>query len=442
MTTVRQEKANLYIVMELVRGESLADSMHKGALTLARAVEIIADATGALAEAHNHGIVHRDIKPSNVMINDRGNVKVLDFGLAKQVTEGHSGAVDPEARTMLETSTRSGVVLGTLLYLSPEQATGDPVDARSDIFALGVLLYECITGRAPFSGKNAIEIVAEVIHFNPPSPSSLNAHIPKELDRITLKALSKEPGARYQSAADFRSDLIAIHYTLEDSANVRTQRISVPHHTRRSSTLITLADLLQRPRLSPLMALVGLVVLGLIVWGVIQWRRPRLHVPTVAAQRLYDTGTNALRAGSFFQASNALQMAIATDDQFALAHARLAEAWMELDYVGRAKDELLRVSELTPDRSLFNPVDALYLDAVTATVRRDFARSIAAYSEIAKRQSDQSQVYVDLGRAFEKNNQPDKAIESYLTAITQDAERHGLSSSWCALCPSAQTSRS
>ena len=411
-----------FIVMELVRGESLSNLMHKGAFTLARAVEIIADVTDALAEAHNHGIVHRDIKPSNVMINDRGDVKVLDFGLAKQVTEGGSGAVDPEARTMLETHTRSGVVLGTLLYLSPEQATGDPVDTRSDIFALGVLLYECITGRAPFSGKNAIEIVAEVIHFNPPPPSSLNAHIPKELDRITLKALSKEPGARYQSAVDLRTDLLAIHDTLEDSANVRTQRISLAQHTRRSSTLITLADLLQRPRLSPLMVLVGLVALGLIVWGVIQWRRPRLHVPTAEAQKLYDTGTNALRAGSFFQASNALQMATSTDDQFALAHARLAEAWMELDYVGKAKDELLRVSDLTPDRSLFTPVDALYLDAVTATVRRDFGKSIVAYSEIARRQPDQPQVYVDLGRAFEKNNQSDKAVESYLTAIKHDSQ--------------------
>jgi tetratricopeptide (TPR) repeat protein len=323
---------------------------------------------------------------------------------------------------MLETHTRSGVVLGTLLYLSPEQATGDPVDTRSDIFALGVLLYECITGHAPFSGKNAIEIVAEVIHFNPPPPSALNAHIPEELDRITLKAMSKEPGARYQSARDLRTDLLAIHHTLEDSANVRTQRISLPHNTGRSSTLITLADMLRRPRLSPLMVLFGLIVVGLIGWGIIQWGRPRLHVPTAEAQRLYDTGTSALRAGSFFQASKALQLATATDDQFALAHARLAEAWMELDYGGRAKDELLHVGDLTPDRSLFTPVDALYLDAVTATVRRDFSRAIGAYSEIARRQPDQPQVYVDLGRAFEKNNESDKAIESYLTAIKRDSQ--------------------
>jgi len=411
-----------YLVMEFVKGEPLSNLMHKGGFTLARAVKVIADVADALDEAHNQGIVHRDIKPSNVMINDRGDVKVLDFGLAKQVTEVLSADVDPEAKTMLETFTRSGIVLGTLLYLSPEQATGDPVDARSDIFALGVLLYECITGRAPFSGKTAIEIVAEVIHYNPAPPSSLNAHIPRELDRITLKALAKQPAARYQSSADLRSDLLAIHHTLEDSANVQTRRITQPHQTGRSSALITLGDLLQRPRLSPLMVIVTLLAIGSIIWSVILWRRPTLHIPPPEAQRLYDTGTNALRSGSFFQASNALRMATATDDQFALAHARLAEAWMELDYVDRAKDELLRVSELTPDRSVFTPVDALNLDAITATVRRDFAKSILAYSEIAKLQADQPQVYVDLGRAFEKNNQSEQAIESYLTAIRHDSQ--------------------
>ena len=411
--------ARPFIVMELVKGEPLSDLMHTGAFTLARAVQIIADVADALAEAHRHGIIHRDIKPSNVMVNERGNVKVLDFGLAKR-TEVHSGAVDPEAKTMPETHTRSGIVVGTLLYLSPEQATGDPVDTRSDIFALGVLLYECITGHAPFSGKNAIEIVAEVIHFNPPPPSSLNTQIPVDLDHITLKAISKEPGARYQQADDLRADLLALQPSLEDSANLRTQRVRLPPSTRRSSALITLSDILQRPRLSPLMVLAGLVVLGLIGWGVIEWRRPRLHVPTAEALRLYDAGTNALRAGSFFQASKALQLATATDDQFALAHARLAEAWTELDYSGKAKDELLRVSELTPDRSLFPPVDALYLDAITATVRRDFGKAIAGYSEIARRLPDQPQVYVDLGRAFEKNNQSEKAIDSYTTAVNRD----------------------
>jgi serine/threonine protein kinase/Tfp pilus assembly protein PilF len=410
-----------FIIMELVKGESLSDLLHKSALTIARAVEIIADVADAISEAHRHGIIHRDIKPSNVMINERGHVKVLDFGLAKQVNEERIGSVDHEAETMLETHTRSGVVVGTLLYLSPEQAKGDPVDPRSDIFALGVLLYECITGRSAFSGKNAIEIVAQVIHINPPLPSTINSHIPPELDRITLKALAKEPGARYQSADDLRADLLAIKGALENSANVRTQRIELAPSTRRSSALTTLSDMLQRPRLSPLMVLAAFLVVGLMVWGVVQWRRPKLHVPSAEAQRHYEVGSNALRAGSFFQASKALELAVRSDDQFALAHARLAEAWMELDYMDKAKDELLRVSELS-DRSLFTPVDALYLDAVRATVRRDFARAIEAYSEIVRLNPEQPQVYIDLGRAYEKNNQLDKATESYIEATNRDRQ--------------------
>jgi serine/threonine protein kinase/Flp pilus assembly protein TadD len=411
-----------FIIMEVIKGESLDDLLRTSALSLARAVEIIADVADALAEAHRHGIIHRDIKPSNVMINERGDVKVLDFGLAKQVDEAKVSSVDHDAETMLETHTQSGVVVGTPLYLSPEQATGSPVDPRSDIFALGALLYECITGRPAFSGKNVIEIVAQVIHVAPPPPSTINQHIPPELDRITLKALAKEPAARYQSAADFRTDLLALHHTLEDSANVRTQRIALAPGTRRSSALTTLSDMLRRPRLSPLIVLIAFVAVGLIVWGIVQWRRPRLHVPTAEAQKLYDIGTDAIRNGSFFQASKALEMAVQLDDQFALAHARLAEAYTELDYSSKAKDELLRVSSLTPDRSLFSQVDALYLDAVTATVRRDFAHAIEAYSELARLKPDQSQVYVDLGRAFEKNYQSDKAIDSYITATNHDMQ--------------------
>jgi serine/threonine protein kinase/tetratricopeptide (TPR) repeat protein len=411
-----------FIIMELIKGDSLSDLLHTSALTIARAAEIIADVADAIAEAHRHGIIHRDIKPSNVMINERGYVKVLDFGLAKLVGEERINAVDHEAVTVREMHTRSGVVIGTLLYLSPEQAKGDPVDPRSDIFALGVLLYECVTGRPAFSGKNAIEIVAQVIHVNPPPPSTINTHVPAELDRITLKALAKEPDARYQSADDLRVDLLAVHHALEESGNVHTQHITPAPSTRRSSALITLSDMLQRPRLSPLIVLIAFMVIGLSAWGVMQWRRPKLHIPTAEPQKLYDTGTDAIRNGSFFQASKALEMAIHLDDQFALAHARLAEAWMELDYTDKAKDELLRVGELTPDRSLFTPVDALYLDAVTATVRRDFAHAIEAYSEIARQQPDHPQVYVDLGRAYEKNNQLDKAIESYLEAAKRDPQ--------------------
>src|SRR4051812_7146137 len=195
-----------FIIMELIKGKPLSDLLHEDELTLSRALEIIEDVADALGEAHRHGIVHRDIKPSNVFITERGTVKVLDFGLAKQLHEDHSQA-DPDARTLLATHTRSDIVVGTPLYLSPEQATSAPVDGRSDLFALGALLYECIAGRPAFSGASVIEIGAQVIHVDPPAPSTINEQVPLELDRITMKALAKKPGERYQTAQEMIEDL-------------------------------------------------------------------------------------------------------------------------------------------------------------------------------------------------------------------------------------------
>jgi serine/threonine protein kinase len=170
-----------FIVMELVSGSTLGDLLLSSALTISRAVEIVEDVAGALSEAHGRGIIHRDIKPSNILINDRGEVKVLDFGLAKQLEAEGVYDVDPEAKTLLSTQTRSNVIVGTPLYLSPEQARGAKVDRRSDLFALGALLYECLAGRPAFSGANVIEIGAQVLHVDPAPASMFNPRVAGEL---------------------------------------------------------------------------------------------------------------------------------------------------------------------------------------------------------------------------------------------------------------------
>src|SRR6185436_3388363 len=196
-----------YIVMEFVRGQTLADLISKHNLTLERALEIIIDVALALGEAHRHGIVHRDIKPSNIAIAENGQVKVLDFGLAKQVE------TDPEIKSgthgVAVTQTREGVMLGTPMYLSPEQAMGVSVDARSDLFSLGSVFYECVTGQPPFGGSSPIEICAKVIRDDPVPPSSLNPQVVPDLDRISLKSLAKKPDERYQSAELCIEDLRA-----------------------------------------------------------------------------------------------------------------------------------------------------------------------------------------------------------------------------------------
>ena len=410
------EDGHPFLVMELVNGPTLNDLLHESVLTLPRAIEIIEDIAEALTEAHHQGIIHRDIKPSNVVLNHRNEVKVLDFGLAKQINEEQVQAADHDAQTMLATRTRSGAVVGTPLYLSPEQATGSPVDARSDLFALGALLYECITGKPAFNGMGAIEIAAKVIHVDPPPPSEINAHVTPELDRITMKALAKNPEARYQSASELIADLSAARAALGGEDSPPTQRLLVAPKTGHSSALTTLSDTFRRPRLSLGFFLLALIIPALSLLGYWWWSRQRPHIPSAEAARWYEVGTNALRDGAYYQASKALEQAVKVDDKFALAHARLAEAWTELDYSDRAKDELLRVTTLVPDPSILPQLDHLYLDAIRATVARDFPLAIKSYAEIARLAPDSSQAYVDLGRAYENSNDLKKALESYVEA--------------------------
>jgi serine/threonine protein kinase/tetratricopeptide (TPR) repeat protein len=420
-----------FIVMEEVKGNPLNDLLHDGELTLASAIEIVEDVASALSEAHEHGIVHRDIKPSNVFINERGQVKVLDFGLAKQLNEEHIQA-DPDARTLLATHTRSDIVVGTPLYLSPEQAMSAPVDGRSDLFALGALLYECITGRPAFSGASVIEIGAQVIHIDPPPPSTINPSVPPELDRITMKALQKKPGARYQSAQEMIEDLREmrgavsgdtqrIKRLLRDDPH-RTGGPSGPRRTNRSSALMTITDGLRRPRVSLGVVIIAILAAGFALWAAIYlWRPKPVKIPA-EAQGWYDRGLEAARRGEYYQASKAFTKAIEINDKFAMAHARLAESLMEMGYVDNAKDEMLRISTLVPDRSVLAQTDALYLEAINALVSNDFTSAIKAYGEIARLLPEQPFVYVDLGRAYEKNAEPAKAIENYVQATNRDPQ--------------------
>jgi len=411
-----------FIVMELVSGSTLGDLLLSSALTIPRAVEIVEDVAGALAEAHERGIIHRDIKPSNILINDRGEVKVLDFGLAKQLEAEGVYDVDPEAKTLISTQTRSDVIVGTPLYLSPEQARGAKVDRRSDLFALGTLLYECLAGRPAFSGANVIEIGAQVLHVDPAPPSKFNPRVPAELNRITLKALAKKPEARYQSAEEFAADLRAVGAKLSKTDAARTRRITTQSMTVRSSALMTLSETLRRPRLSPAAFAATLLIVLLGVWGYGRLRAPTIHEPLPEAVKWYERGTEALRSGAYYQASKELEQAVRVDGNFALAHARLAEAWGEIDYTDRAKEELVRVGTLVPDRSALPDLDKLYLDAITHTTLRDLPRALEAYREIARRKPQEPQVYVDLGRAYEKTEVVQKAIESYIEATNLDSQ--------------------
>jgi len=409
-----------FLVMEFVKGKSLSQLLEEG-LTLRRSVEIVSSVTEALAEAHHHGIVHRDIKPSNILINERGVVKVLDFGLVKHLFEPPSSEVDLDAQTIYSTQTRSDVIVGTPLYLSPEQATGKQVDQRSDIFALGALLYECLTGRSAFAGASVLEIGAQIIHVTPSPPSRINSQITPALDRITMKALQKKVDDRYQSADDMLKDLQAAMVGLGGNGVPVSSKGSKPTEGdtyRATSALATLTLQLRRQRFSLASFILTIVASGLAIWAVIHFWPRNYYQPSPAARQWYDIGTDALRNGAFHQASKALQQAIQIDGNYALARARLAQAWTELDYIDNAKDELLAIQSLTRNGMAVTDKDALYLDAITAMATRDFREAVKAYSSIAEMSPNESQVYVDLGYAYENDGKPDQALESYTKAIS------------------------
>ncbi|MBA2703960.1 MAG: tetratricopeptide repeat protein [Blastocatellia bacterium] len=410
-----------YIVMELIKGEPLSDKLLAGSLPLPEAVRIVSLIAEALGEAHHMGVVHRDVKPSNVVINERGQVKVLDFGLVKQLYEQHSLGGDPNLPTLPFTRTRSDVIVGTPMYLSPEQATGKKVDARSDLFALGVVLYECITGRAAFGGSSVLDIGAQVINATPPLPSTINNRIPRQLDRITMKAIEKKVEARYQSADELIADLKKVLPTLQPDGyrQLRATDSVLKSRTYSASALTTIAETLRRPgpsRGTLILALVAVVAAG---WFLVRLLTPGPYKPTAEAAAWYEKGTDALRNGAFLQATKALDQAVGYDPKFALAHARLAEAWNELDYADKAKDEMLRVQSLVPNRSQLARNDALYLEGINATLTRDYAAAIKAYSELLRLNPNDPQVYLDLGRAYEKNDQIQEAIKSYVEAATR-----------------------
>ncbi|HEY0319576.1 MAG TPA: protein kinase [Pyrinomonadaceae bacterium] len=215
-----------FIVMELIHGETLSKLLEAKTLSIEQRITIIKSVLEALTEAHAQGIVHRDIKPSNIVIGPREVVKVLDFGLAKSFLE--ESAAEPQAAAIMElpTQTLTGVVLGTPLYVSPEQATGAPVDPRSDIFSVGAVLYECIAGRPAFAAPSVVEIFAQVISSNPPAPPSrYNSTVPHTLDRIALKALARTIEDRYQSAEEFLEDLRRVQIEASDLAATPPKRV-------------------------------------------------------------------------------------------------------------------------------------------------------------------------------------------------------------------------
>ncbi|GAA1997938.1 Stk1 family PASTA domain-containing Ser/Thr kinase [Microbacterium ulmi] len=272
-----------FIVMELVHGSLLKDVIAQGPVPVGDAVRYVDGILEALEYSHRAGVVHRDIKPGNVMVTDAGQVKVMDFGIARAVSDSSS--------TVAETT----AILGTAAYFSPEQAKGEPVDARADLYSTGVVLYELLTGRQPFRGESPVAVAYQHVSEAPVPPSEVNESVPRSLDAVALRALAKDPFQRYQDAAGFREALDATIDAKSPSkrkVGALTSELYGPNPRQAAETARSLRQLstdttMKRTQAGPPVAWIwaGVAVIAVLLVAVLFWVmtiRPWVNVPPSA----------------------------------------------------------------------------------------------------------------------------------------------------------------
>jgi len=384
----RSGHACVFITMELLEGLTLAEEIRKsGPLPWSKARDIANEICVALESMHCAGIIHRDVKTRNIMLAKRNNTVrpvLMDFGLAHKV---------PSPQSDSETTMSSpGVLVGTPASMAPEQFSGGAISPATDIYAMGVVLYEMVTGQTPFSASDAVHAAIQrgkpLVHA-----SKLQAGVPRALDRVIDKCLQFDPQNRYQSATELEHDL---------------RRASKP-----LGLLAERVSSINRIWTLPALVIV-LLTAGLVTW----WMASRRAAsPDPRAVPWYQAGLAALREGSHLQAARELEQAVKLDNHFVAAHARLAEAWAELDYTGAAEHELLVALQQSQTRTLA-PLDRKYLESIRATLARDFEGAVRQQQQILQLlPADQKSFgYVDLGRAQEKNNDNTAALKSYQAA--------------------------
>jgi tetratricopeptide (TPR) repeat protein/predicted Ser/Thr protein kinase len=377
-----------FIAMELVSGASLRHILGERRLSIEETLKVATGVASALAEAHRHGVIHRDIKPGNIQITSAGGVKVLDFGIARTPAP----RLDGERTAAAATQTLEGFS-GTPLYMSPEQASGEMLDARSDLYSLGAVLYECLAGKSPFAADSLTSTLARLLTWEPPPPSRLNPQTPEHLDRLVLRLLAKDRRQRYASADELLQDLHAPE--------------SRPSRRRAVAALAG-----------------GAVAAGGGAWAWLRMGR-RHRDPAPAAIPWYREGVDALHNGSYHRAGKALAHAVEIDPSYVMAHAYLAEAWYELDYLERAKDELLKaIAQDGPARTALPDVEVLHLDAIRQTVTGEFKPAEQKFQDVSARvePDERAGALLDLGRAQERNQDTQKAIATYSQAVRLDAQ--------------------
>jgi tetratricopeptide (TPR) repeat protein len=387
-------EATAFLTMEYLEGVTLSSKIREvGPLPWKEALNITLEICEGLRIIHENGIIHRDLKSGNIMVCEQAGsrrIVLLDFGLARDSKSQipRSGSQRPTETS----STNTQGIMGTPAYMAPEQFEGNPVSPATDIYALGIILYELVTGFHPYAADTPVAAAIRRAK-HPRAPSLIRPRIPKQCDRVIQKCMEYEPENRFQSATEVAKALRAGPATF---GNLRKDR----------------------PWVLWLAAVAILVVIA--VSGFSWWRSLQIYRPKPAALRWYQTGLLALREGNYVKATRSLQEATTQDDHFAMAHARLAEAWANLDFDGNAQRELLAA---TPGERQLQPIDRMYLDAIHATVTKDHPAEIATYRQILNRlpPDQKSSGYVDLGMAYERAGDPNHALENYAQAASLDS---------------------
>lgn len=387
---------SLFLTMEFLEGITLRDKIREsGPQPWLEAQAIGIDICAGLQAIHRSGIIHRDLKSRNVMIASRNGTAcavLMDFGLAHELTT-------PTSETSIGL-TRPGALAGTPAYMAPEQFEGAELTPATDIYALGIILYEMLTGQHPFAASTTVG-AAVLRGRRPQRASSIQQGVPRYFDEVISKCLEYEPGLRYQSAAEV-AEVLRTH-PLSARGLIGRQR-----------------EMLQK---RGTFAVLSAAILAIVIAGGLWLRFHRYQRPSSEVQHWYDVGTAALREGTYVKATRALQVAVDHDPKFALGHARLAEAWSELDFAGRAQEEMLLAS--TPELEQNLPdLDQMYIEAVRSTLTHDFATAEKQYELIlsALPKREKASGYVDLGLAKEKARNTSEALKDYEAATKLDKD--------------------
>lgn len=289
--SVEEQDGLLFLTMELVEGKTLSELIPPHGLPVDQLLQVAIPLTDAVGTAHQRGITHRDLKPANVMVTDEGRVKVLDFGLAKVREESPIDGLTPTITKAPLTG--EGRIMGTVAYMSPEQAQGKPVDARSDVFSLDVVLFEMATGEKPFKGDTNMSMLSAIIKDTPTSVSDLRQDLPREFARVLKRCLAKDPEDRYQTAKDLRNELRQVKEDIDTGSIGRDDARSLASQTAVSSSPVA------RPRnVVPL--LLSAVAMLILAAGWLYTRRPAVTSPpafsSITMRRMTTTGTARIAA--------------------------------------------------------------------------------------------------------------------------------------------------